>query len=216
MVHNLALQNSIFNQFISEIRDVEIQRDSMRFRKNLERIGEIFAYEISKTMDYENAQTTTPLGIADTRKLRSQPVIATILRAGLPLHVGVLNYFDKAENAFVSAYRKHHKNNTFEIALEYVACPDLTNKTVILCDPMLASGSSVVLTYKSLLTKGIPKHTHIVAAIASAQGIDYVKANMPSPNYTLWCGAIDEELTAHAYIVPGLGDAGDLAFGEKL
>jgi uracil phosphoribosyltransferase len=216
MVHHLSLQPSILNQFIAEIRDVEIQKDSMRFRKNLERIGEIFAYEISKTFSYGSIQTTTPLGIADTRQLAAQPVIATILRAGLPLHLGILNYFDKAQNAFISAYRRHHKNNTFEIALEYIACPDLSDKTVILCDPMLASGSSVVLTYKALLAKGIPKHTHIVTAIASAQGLDYVKANMPLPNYTVWCGAIDAELTAQAYIVPGLGDAGDLAFGEKL
>jgi uracil phosphoribosyltransferase len=216
MIHNLALQNSILNQFIAEIRDVEIQKDGMRFRKNLERIGEIFAYEISKLLDYESAQTKTPLGIADTKHVASQPVIAAVLRAGLPLHQGMLNYFDKAQNAFIGAYRRHHKNNTFEIALEYVSCPDLTDKTVILCDSMLASGSSVVLAYKSLLKKGIPKHTHIVSAIASAEGLDYVKAHMPSPNYTLWCGAIDEELTAQAYIVPGLGDAGDLAFGNKL
>lgn len=216
MVHNLSLQNSILNQFLAEIRDVEIQKDSMRFRKNLERIGEVFAYEISKTLSYEATQTTTSLGIADTRLLSTQPVIATILRAGLPLHLGILNYFDKAQNAFISAYRRHHKNNTFEIALEYVACPDLTGKTVILCDPMLASGSSVVLTCKALLAKGTPRHTHIVTAIASSQGLDHVKANMPSPNYTIWCGAIDAELTAQAYIVPGLGDAGDLAFGDKM
>ena len=216
MTHNLALQNSIFNQFISEIRDVDIQKESMRFRKNMERMGEIFAYEISKTLIYESTKTTTPLGISDTKQLSTKVVVAGILRAGLPLHAGVLNYFDKAENAFVSAYRRHHKNNTFEIALEYVASPDLTDKTLILCDPMLASGSSMVLAYRSLLAKGIPKHTHIVTTIASAQGIDYLKTSMPSPNYTLWCGAIDEELTAQAYIVPGLGDAGDLAFGEKL
>jgi uracil phosphoribosyltransferase len=216
MVHNLALQNSIFNQFIAEIRDVEIQKDSMRFRKNLERIGEVFAYEISKTLPYEEKETTTPLGIADTKHLFEQPVIATILRAGLPMHIGLLNYFDRAQNAFISAYRRHHKNNKFEIMLEYIACPDLTDKTVILCDPMLASGSSVTVTYKALLAKGTPRHTHIVTAIASAEGIAHVKANMPSLNYTIWCGAIDEELTAQAYIVPGLGDAGDLAFGDKL
>jgi uracil phosphoribosyltransferase len=216
MVNNLSLQNSILNHFISEIRDLEIQKDSMRFRKNLERIGEIFAYEISKSFTYVDTQTTTPLGIADSKVLISQPVIATILRAGLPLHLGILNYFDRAQNAFISAYRKHHKNNTFEIALEYVACPDLNNKTVILCDPMLASGSSIVLTYKALLAKGTPAHTHIVTAIASTQGINHVKTHMPTTNYTIWCGAIDEELTAQAYIVPGLGDAGDLAFGDKL
>ncbi|MBL7919261.1 MAG: uracil phosphoribosyltransferase [Bacteroidia bacterium] len=216
MIHNLASQNSIFNQFIAELRDIEIQKDSMRFRRNLERMGEIFAYEISKSLNYNTMQTTTSLGVAETKQLADQPIIGTILRAGLPLHLGILNYFDKAQNAFISAYRRHHKNNTFEIILEYVACPDLTDKIVILCDPMLATGSSMVLTYKALLAKGIPKHTHIVTAVASQVGIDYLKANMPSPNYTLWCGAIDEELTAHSYIVPGLGDAGDLAFGSKL
>lgn len=216
MIHNLSQQNSIFNQYISEIRDVNIQKDSMRFRRNLERMGEIFAYEISKTMDYDLVQVTTPLGMADSFKVTSEPVIATILRAGLPLHLGVLNYFDRAQNAFVSAYRKHHKDNTFEIALEYVACPDLNDKILILCDPMLATGSSMVLTYKALMAKGTPKHTHIVTAIASKQGVDYVKTHMPYANYTLWIGAVDEELTSHAYIVPGLGDAGDLAFGDKL
>jgi uracil phosphoribosyltransferase len=216
MVHNISLHNSIFTQFLAEIRDVNIQADSMRFRKNMERIGEVFAYEISKTMTYMPIEVTTPLGIAETVKLDEQPVVATILRAGLPLHIGILNYFDKAQNAFVSAYRRHHKDNTFEIALEYVACPDLTDKILILCDPMLATGSSMVLTYKALMAKGKPKHTHIVSAIASKQGVDYVKAHMPDNNFTLWCGAVDEELTAHAYIVPGLGDAGDLAFGSKL
>jgi uracil phosphoribosyltransferase len=216
MIQNLALNNSIFNQFISEIRDVNIQKDSMRFRRNLERIGEVFAYEISKKLSFSEIKTITPLGEATSSNLTEQPVIATILRAGLPLHIGLLNYFDKAQNAFVSAYRRHHKDNTFEIALEYVACPDLNNKTLILCDPMLASGSSMVLTYKALLAKGTPSHTHIVTAIASKQGVDYLKTHMPTTNFTLWCGAIDEELTAHAYIVPGLGDAGDLAFGSKL
>lgn len=216
MIHNLSLQNSVLNQFIAEIRDAEIQKDSMRFRKNLERIGEIFAYELSKTLSYNTVQTTTPLGIADTKQLAEQPVISTILRAGLPMHTGLLNYFDRAQNAFISAYRKHHKNNTFEIILEYVTCPDLTGKVLILCDPMLATGSSAVLAYKALLKHGTPSHTHIVAGVASAQGIDYFKANVPTANYTLWCGAIDEELTAQAYIVPGLGDAGDLAFGDKL
>lgn len=216
MIHNLALENSILQQFITEIRDVEIQKDSMRFRRNMERIGEIFAYEISKTLSYESVQTTTPLGIATSKVLGKQPVIAAILRAGLPMHAGVLNFFDKAGNAFIGAYRKHHKNNSFEIALEYTTSPDVEDKTMILCDPMLASGASVVLAYRALLAKGIPKHTHIISAIASAEGLDYVKNNMPSPNYTLWCGAIDQELTAQAYIVPGLGDAGDLAFGNKL
>ncbi|MBA3663108.1 MAG: uracil phosphoribosyltransferase [Bacteroidetes bacterium] len=216
MTHNLAQHNSIFNQFLSEIRDIHIQKDSMRFRRNMERMGEVFAYEISKTLQYETVKTTTPLGEADSSTLVQQPVIATILRAGLPLHLGILNYFDAAQNAFVSAYRRHHRDNTFEIALEYIACPDLTNKTLILCDPMLATGASMVLTYKALLAKGKPSHTHIVTAIASKAGLTHLKTQMPDANYTVWCGAIDEELTAHAYIVPGLGDAGDLAFGSKL
>lgn len=216
MVHNMSLTNSLFSRYIAEIRDVEIQKDQMRFRRNMERMGEIYAYEISKTLEYIKTETTTPLGVADSVTFKQEPVVATILRAGLPLHFGILNYFDKAENAFISAYRKHHKNNTFEIALEYVACPDLTDKTLILCDPMLATGSSMTLTYKQLLSKGRPKHTHLVSVIASKAGVDYVKTHMPDNNYTLWCGAIDEELTAHAYIVPGLGDAGDLAFGVKL
>jgi uracil phosphoribosyltransferase len=215
MIHNLANQNSIFNQYILELRDIEIQKDSMRFRRNLERMGEIFAYEISKTLSFEATQTTTLLGVAETKKLAEQPVSGTILRAGLPLHLGILNYFDNAQNAFISAYRRHHKNNTFEIVVEYVACPDLTDKVLILCDPMLATGGSMVLTYKALLAKGTPKHTHIVSAVASQQGIDHLKANMPNNNYTLWCGVVDEELTAQSYIVPGLGDAGDLAFGTK-
>jgi uracil phosphoribosyltransferase len=216
MTHNLSQNNSIFSQFLTEIRDANIQKDGMRFRRNMERIGEVFAYEISKTLHYEPSETITPLGTAETVKLVEEPVVATILRAGLPMHFGILNYFDKAQNAFVSAYRRHHKDNTFEIALEYVACPDLSDKTVILCDPMLATGSSMVLTYKALLGKGKPKHTHLVTAIASQQGVDYVKTHMPDSNFTIWCGAIDEELTAQAYIVPGLGDAGDLAFGSKL
>jgi uracil phosphoribosyltransferase len=212
----MSLTNSLFSRFVAEIRDVEIQKDPMRFRRNMERMGEIYAYEISKTLEYKKTQTNTPLGEADTVTFASEPVVATILRAGLPLHFGILNFFDRAENAFISAYRKHHKDNTFEIALEYVACPDLTDKTLILCDPMLATGSSMTLTYKQLLIKGRPKHTHLVSVIASKQGVDFVKTHMPDNNYTLWCGAIDEELTAHAYIVPGLGDAGDLAFGNKL
>ncbi|MGZ3882894.1 MAG: uracil phosphoribosyltransferase [Bacteroidia bacterium] len=216
MVHNLSEHNSIFSQFLAEIRDINIQKDSMRFRRNLERMGEIFAYEISKTLDYREEQTTTPLGIADSKLIASEVVIATILRAGLPLHIGLLNYFDKAQNAFVSAYRKHHKDNSFEIALEYVACPDLTNKVLILCDPMLATGSSMELTYKTLLSKGKPKHTHIVSAVASNEGVEFIKSHLPKGDYTLWCGVIDEELTVQAYIVPGLGDAGDLAYGSKL
>lgn len=216
MVHILSEQNSIFNQFVAELRDVTIQNDSMRFRRNLERMGEIMGYEISKTLSYQTKETTTPLGIAETSHLTEQPVIATILRAGLPMHLGVLNYFDRADNAFISAYRRHHKDNTFDIHVEYVSSPSIDDKVVILCDPMIATGGSIVLAFKALLAKGTPKHTHIISAISSRQGIDYVKANMPSKDFTIWCGAVDEELTAHSYIVPGLGDAGDLAFGTKI
>ena len=216
MVHILSEQNSIFNQYVAELRDVTIQQDRMRFRRNLERMGEIMGYEISKTLTFQTKETTTPLGIAETSHLIEQPVIATILRAGLPMHLGVLNYFDRAENAFISAYRRHHKDNTFDIHVEYVSSPSIDNKVVILCDPMIATGGSIVLAFKALLAKGTPKHTHIISAISSRQGIDYVRANMPTRDFTIWCGAVDEELTAHSYIVPGLGDAGDLAFGTKI
>ena len=216
MVHNLSLKSSLLNQFIAEIRDVNIQKDSLRFRKNMERIGEIFAYEISKTLDYEITSTQTPLGIAESKQLILQPVIATILRAGLPLHNGLLNYFDQAQNAFISAFRKHNKDDSFEINIEYVASPNLNDKVLIFCDPMIASGSSMILTYKELIKKGQPKHTHFVCAIASEVGINYLKNNMPNSNYTIWCGAIDAELNSQSYIIPGLGDAGDLAFGNKL
>ena len=203
MVHDLSLSNSIINQFVAELRDVTIQSDRMRFRRNLERIGEIFAYEISKTISFE------------LKVLGEQPIVGTILRAGLPLHTGILNYFDAADNAFISAYRKHHKDGSFDIKLEYVGSPSLENRILILCDPMLATGSSMVMTYKALMDKGIPKHTHIVCALASIEGIEYVKRNLPE-NVTIWAAAIDEELTAQSYIVPGLGDAGDLAYGSKL
>ena len=215
MVHNLSHNSSIINQYLSEIRDVDIQKDRMRFRKNLERMGEIFAYEMSKTMEYEVREVTTPLGIANVPVLKEQPIVGTILRAGMPLHQGILNFFDQADNAFISAYRKHHKDGTFDIKLEYVSSPMLTDRVLILCDPMLATGSSIVMTYKALLERGIPKHTHIVSALASMQGVNYVKSQLSS-NITIWSGAIDEELTAQAYIVPGLGDAGDLAYGTKI
>lgn len=216
MIQNLSLQHSIFNQFVAELRDTAIQKDGMRFRRNLERMGEIMSYEISKKLNYETRETQTPLGIAQTSHLVAQPVIATILRAGLPMHIGVLNYFDQAENAFISAYRKHHKDNSFDIHVEYVSSPNLNGKTLILCDPMIATGSSIVLAYKAILEKGTPKHTHIISAISSQQGVDFVKANLPTNDFTIWCGAIDEELTSHSYIVPGLGDAGDLAYGVKI
>jgi uracil phosphoribosyltransferase len=213
---NLGKQNSIFNHFIREIRDVNIQKDAMRFRRNIERIGEIFAYEISKKMTYENNDITTPLGISSESLMIEKPVLATILRAGLPLHQGLLNYFDSSENCFISAFRKHKRGGDFEIKIEYMSSPDLEGKTVILCDPMLASGSSMVLAMEALLSKGKPKHIHVVVTIASSEGIQYFKENLPFRNCTLWLGAEDKEMTAQSYIVPGLGDAGDLAFGEKI
>ena len=212
---NLGKQNSIFNNFIREIRDINIQNDSMRFRRNIERMGEIFAYEISKKMDYEAKEITTPLGFSIENIILEKPVLATILRAGLPLHQGVLNYFDSSNNTFISAYRKHKKSGDFEIKIEYMASPELDGETVILCDPMLASGNSMVLAMQALLSKGDPKHIHVVALIASSQGIQYLKENSPVKNWTLWIGAEDSEMTSQSYIVPGLGDAGDLAFGEK-
>lgn len=215
MVHILGNGNSIFNEFIAEIRDENIQKDSMRFRRNMERMGEIMAYEVSKTLAFENKETVTPLGIANVSRVKEQPVIATILRAGLALHQGFLNYFDRAENAFISAYRKHHKDGSFDVQVEYLACPDINDKVLILCDPMLATGSSMVLTYKAIMQRGKPKHTHIVSVIASSEGVEYAKKHLPE-NVTLWCGAVDDELTAQAYIVPGLGDAGDLAYGNKI
>ena len=213
---NLGQQNSIFNHFIREIRDVNIQQDSMRFRRNIERIGEIFAYEISKKMEYENKDITTPLGISTESLMTEKPVLSTILRAGLPLHQGLLNYFDRSDNCFISAFRKHKKGGNFEIKIEYMSSPSLDGKTVVLCDPMLASGNSMVLAMKALLSKGKPKHIHIAAIIASTEGVQYLKENTPFRNCTLWLGAQDAEMTSQSYIVPGLGDAGDLAFGVKL
>ncbi|HJN63358.1 MAG TPA: uracil phosphoribosyltransferase [Flavobacteriales bacterium] len=213
---HLGKQNSIFNHFIREIRDVEIQNDAMRFRRNIERIGEIFAYEISKEMEYKSKDITTPLGISTESLMTEKPVLATILRAGLPLHQGFLNYFDSSDNCFISAYRKHKKNGDFEVKIEYMSSPNLDDETIILCDPMLASGSSMILAMEAIMSKGNPKHIHIVAIIASAEGVDYVKENIPMQNCTLWLGGEDAEMTAQSYIVPGLGDAGDLAFGEKI
>lgn len=213
-VINLGAQNSVFNQFISEIRNVGVQTDKMRFRRNCERMGEIFAYEISKTFAYTKKDITTPLGVSEMLLTDEKPVLTTILRAGLPLHLGFLNYFDDAENAFISAYRKHNKDGSFIIEAEYLASPNIDGKTVILSDPMLASGASIVVTYKSLLQRGKPKKLHIVVLIATVEGLEYVKRKLPEDT-TIWVGAIDDELTAQSYIVPGLGDAGDLAFGPK-
>jgi len=214
--HNLGAQNSLLNQFISEIRNTDIQNDPMRFRRNMERIGEVFAYEISKTLSYEKKKIATPLGKAEMNLLKQQPVLAVILRAGLPLHQGLLNYFDKADNAFVSAFRKHDVEGNFEIQIDYMTSPELKNRTLIIVDPMLATGKSMVLAYKELLTMGTPKHTHIVSIIAATEGIEYAQKYLPPAKCTLWLGAVDQELTAQSYIVPGLGDAGDLAYGAKL
>jgi uracil phosphoribosyltransferase len=216
MVKNLSQGNSIINQYIAEIRDSVIQTDSMRFRYNLERISQIFGYEISKTLEYENQEVITPLGSAEVPVLKNYPVIIPVLRAGLPMHSGLLNVFDKSESAFISAYRKVEKNEKFIIKVEYVSSPDLSGKTIILADPMMATGASIVSVYKELITLGKPAHIHIVVVIASAEGVELVKKSLPDRNITLWIGAIDDELTAKAYIVPGLGDAGDLAYGRKI
>ena len=213
MVVNLSEQYSLLGDWISEIRDAEVQKDRMRFRRNLERIGEVAALEISKTLQYEEKEVQTPLGIAVVKVLKEQPVIATILRAGLPLHQGLLNYFDKADNGFISAYRKHQHDGSFEISLEYVSCPELEGRVVIISDPMLATGSSLVKTIKYLREEGHPSEIHVVVAIACTVGIEFVLRS--EPQCKIWCGAIDDELTAKGYIVPGLGDAGDLAFGTK-
>ncbi len=215
MINLTAISNSILNKFISELRDVNIQTDSLRFRRNLERMGEIFAYEISKTLIFEKKMVKTPLGELEMFLPFNNLVLTSILRAGLPLHNGFLNYFDGAENAFISAFRKYHKDGSFDIQFGYLSSPSIENKIVIISDPMLASGSSMVLAYKSLLEKGKPAHTHLVSVIASKEGIEFVKRSIPEKDYTLWVGAVDEELTAKAYIVPGLGDAGDLAYGPK-
>jgi uracil phosphoribosyltransferase len=215
MLVELGKENSILCQFIAEMRDENIQKDGMRFRRNLERAGEIFAYEISKKIEWSKKEVTTPLGIAHVSVIKKQPVIATILRAGLPFHQGMHNYFDQAENAFISAYREHDKSGAFKVHVEYMACPDLNDKTLILCDPMLASGHSIELVFKALKRNGLPKNIHIASVLASSDGVTYIKTHLPN-NVTIWVGAIDEELTSQAYIVPGLGDAGDLAFGNKL
>lgn len=213
-IYNFSTYNSIYNQFLSELRNVEVQNDRMRFRRNLQRLGELSAYEISKTIDFETVNIKTPLGISPTLLPSEQPVLATILRAGLPLQQGLLNYFDKSDNCYISAYRKHSTKENFDVEIEYLASPDVSNKVVVLNDPMLASGKSMVLAYKALLKKGIPKKIHIVCVIASQEGVDFIDKHFPK-NTSLWVGAIDGEMTKESYIVPGLGDAGDLAFGSK-
>lgn len=215
MINDLSKQSSVLNVYMAELRDVNVQKDSMRFRANLERVGAIIGYEISKKLEYHSVEVTTPLGIAQVPVIKEQPVVATILRAGLPLHQGILQTLDHAENAFISAYRQHHKDGSFDVHVEYMACPSLEGKVLILCDPMLATGKSMVLTYQALLRRGRPKHVHIVSVISSMDAIDYVRKNLPE-NTSIWTCAVDDELTAQAYIVPGLGDAGDLAYGSKM
>lgn len=212
---NLGDTNSILNKFVAEHRDVDIQKDSLRFRRNVERIGEIMAYEISKEFHYSTKDIQSPLGIAPMNTPDDQIVISTILRAGLPFHQGFLRYLDNAENAFVSAYRKYKDRLNFDIHIEYIASPRLTGKTLIISDPMLATGSSMELAYEALLTKGVPGHVHVASIISSKQALEYLQKKMPDDKTTIWIAALDNDLDDHSYIVPGLGDAGDLAFGEK-
>lgn len=213
-LHILDRRPSVLNHFLAEIREVETQDDRLRFRRNMERIGEVMAYEISKQLAYAEQTVRTPLGEADIARPSDRIVLGTILRAGLPLHQGLLNYFDTADNAFLSAYRKHHKDGSFEIELEYVSCPKLDGTVLILADPMLATGSSMVLAAKALEEYGTPRETHLVAAIGARLGVDYCLRELPQAH--IWLGSLDEELTAKSYIVPGLGDAGDLSYGAKL
>lgn len=212
---NFAEHNSLICQYMTEMRDVNIQKDMLRFRRNLERVGEIMAYEISKTLDYRTVETLTPLDVAKTSVIDSQVVLATIFRAGVPFHQGFLNYFDNAQNAFVSAYREYKEKENFDVCIEYLASPRLDGKTLILADPMLATGASMELSYRALLTKGNPAHIHVASVIASRQAVDYICEKFPADRTTVWIGAIDEHINAHSYIVPGLGDAGDLAYGVK-
>lgn len=215
MVINLSEQHSLVSNWVSELRDVHVQQDRFRFRKNLEKVAEICAYEISKKLPWVEKEITTPLGVSVSKVLKDQPVVATILRAGLAMHNGLLNYFDKADNAFISAYRKHNpKDGSFEIKLDYISCPEMQNRVVIISDPMLATGSSLVKTIQFIKEVGHPSQIHIVCALGCTVGIEYVRR--VEPQATIWCGDIDDELTAKGYIVPGLGDAGDLAYGVKV
>ncbi|RYF89314.1 MAG: uracil phosphoribosyltransferase [Chitinophagaceae bacterium] len=213
-VHNFSKQHSLVSNWVSELRNVEVQGDRMRFRRNLERIAEVIGYEISKQLETEEKEITTPMGTSTCKVLKQQPVLATILRAGLAMHNGLLNFFDHADNAFLSAYRKHHPDGSFEISMEYMSCPELDGRVVIISDPMLATGASLVKSIQYLKAEGDIKEIHIVCAIACSVGIEYVLR--AEPKATIWCGDIDEELTAKGYIVPGLGDAGDLAYGAKM
>lgn len=216
-VINFADTPSLANRYMLEMRSVDIQNDPLRFRTNLERLGQIMAYEISKCLNYREVDVTTPLGVAKCRETSDQVVLATILRAGLPFHQGFLSYFDKAENSFVSAYRRYREKggDTFDVVVEYMASPSIEGKTLLLVDPMLATGSSMELAYRALLEKGTPARIHVASVIVSRQGVEYVRDHFPQDKTTLWCGDIDDEVNSHSYIVPGLGDAGDLAFGIK-
>lgn len=214
MVVNLSEEHSLVSNILSELRDIEIQEDRMRFRRNLEKLGEICAYEISKKLPWIEKEVTTPLGTSVCRVLEKQPVLATIMRAGLAMHTGMINYFDKADNAFISAYRKHNPDGSFDISLDYISCPEMENRVVIISDPMLATGSSLVKTIQFIREEGNPSEIHFVCALACTVGIEYVLR--AEPRATIWCGDIDDELTAKGYIVPGLGDAGDLAYGVKV
>ena len=215
-IHNLEKTDSVFNQYMAELRDAVIQQDRMRFRRNLERIGEVMAYEISKAFEYDDEEVTTPLGIKQIRTMHEQPVIATILRAGLPFHNGMLSMFDQADSAFIAAYRKYDKNEEdSEIRVEYFSSPDIEDRVLIVCDPLLATGESIVKTLNGLMEDMMPKEIHIAVAVASQDGLDYVDRTMSRLPVTIWVGSVDEELTARAYVVPGIGDVGDLAYGEK-
>jgi len=214
MVHNLSKEHSLVSNWVSELRNTEVQQDRLRFRRNLERIAEVIGYEISKQLAFTEKEINTPMGTATCKVLKEQPVLATILRAGLAMHNGLLNFFDHADNAFLSAYRKHHPDGSFEISMEYMSCPELDGRIVVISDPMLATGASLVKSIQYLREEGDIKSIHIVCAIACSVGIEYVLR--AEPNATIWCGDIDEELTAKGYIVPGLGDAGDLAYGTKM
>lgn len=212
---DFAKQHSLISEYMAELRHTDVQKDMLRFRRNLERIGEIMAYEISKTLEYKSVDTPTPLGTAKSEMIASQIVLATIFRAGVPFHQGFLNFFDHAQNAFVSAYRKYKEKENFDICIEYLASPRIDGKTLIIADPMLATGASMELSYRALLTKGTPAHIHVASVIASQQAVDYVAQHFPADRTTIWIGAVDPEINAHSYIVPGLGDAGDLAYGIK-
>ena len=215
-IHNLEKTDSVFNQYMAELRDAVIQQDRMRFRRNLERIGEVMAYEISKAFEYDDEEVATPLGIKQIRTMHEQPVIATILRAGLPFHNGMLSMLDHADSAFIAAYRKYDKKEEdSEIRVEYYSSPTLDDRVLILCDPLLATGESIVKTLQGLMEEEEPKQIHIAVAVASQDGLDYVKRVMARKPVTIWVGSVDEELTARAYVVPGMGDVGDLAYGEK-